>query len=464
LVTGNANGQFDRPGRRVWKAPQPLQFPFLLTAGDVDGDGHLDIWLAQYKAPYFDGNMPTPYYDANDGEPSFLLLNDGLGNFVDTTENAGLAPKRYRRTYSASFIDLDDDGDLDLTVVSDFAGVDLYYNDGHGHFTDLTNTKLSESHLFGMSHCFGDFNKDGKLDLLAIGMNSYVAQRLDNLKLKLDRFPDYGAMRSKMGYGNRMYLSKNDTFVQSLLNDQVARTGWSWGATAFDLDNDGDEDIYVANGHKSRQTVKDYEPQFWCHDIYVANSKPDVVKKLYFQSFGNKHYGRGESYGGYYKNKLFLNENGKSFLEVGYLMGVALEQDSRNVVSDDLDADGRVDLVVTTWNNSPQPHDPTLVVFRNRCENGNNWIGLHLHENGPGTSPLGAKVTLTFAEGKQIRHLVTGDSHRSQHATTVHFGLGKATNVRSVEIRWPNGKTEQITNPTINRYHEVGKRHTRGSK
>src|SRR2546426_12200818 len=127
--------------------------------------------------------LPISYYDANDGNPAYLLLNDGHGNFTDATPAAGLEKKRRRRTYSASFVDLNDDGNLDLLVVSDFAGVDLYRNDGRGHFSDVTREWVAEPHAFGMAHALTDFNADGRLDILMIGMNSPVADRLEHLDL-----------------------------------------------------------------------------------------------------------------------------------------------------------------------------------------------------------------------------------------------------------------------------------------
>ena len=88
--------------------------------------------LGQYKVPYEKGQMPVPYFDANDGYPYHLLLNDGKGNFAAATEQAGLGRKRFRRVYSASLIDLDRDGDLDLIVVSDFHGIDAFENNRRG--------------------------------------------------------------------------------------------------------------------------------------------------------------------------------------------------------------------------------------------------------------------------------------------------------------------------------------------
>jgi enediyne biosynthesis protein E4 len=454
LFAGDSLGRFLQPARRVWPSSEPLLNPFVITAGDIDGDGHLDIWLAQYKLPYVGGQMPTPYYDANDGFPSFLLVNDGHGNFHDATGPVGLAGKRFRRTYSSSFVDLDDDGDLDLVVVSDFAGVDVYRNDGRGHFTDVTDRVFEETHAFGMAQNFGDYDGDGRLDFLMVGMNSFVARRLDHLNLGPSELRDNQDMRSKMSYGNRLCLSRGGKFQQTSLSGQVARSGWSWGATSFDFDNDGDLDIYIVNGHKSRRSVKDYETQFWLHDIYLATSRLDPAIDLYFRARGEKLYGAGQSYGGHEKNRLFMNESGKAFLEVGYLMGVSAEEDCRNVVSDDLDGDGKLDLLLTTFEEWPQKRQG-LHILQNRGTASGNWIGVRLREHGRGYSPVGAKVILDTPAGKQVRQVVTGDSYRSQQANSAHFGLGKETRVNGIEVRWPNGRVQKIPEPAVNRYYTM---------
>src|SRR5205814_10005788 len=101
------------------KLDPPLRDATVMTCGDIDGDGDLDVFIGQYKEPYEGGATPKPFYDANDGNPAFLLLNDGHGRFTDATAQSGLAKKRFRRTYSASFVDLNRDGHLDLVVVRD---------------------------------------------------------------------------------------------------------------------------------------------------------------------------------------------------------------------------------------------------------------------------------------------------------------------------------------------------------
>ncbi len=176
--------------------------------------------------------MPTPFYDANDGAPDALLRNDGNGKFTDITESAGLAPRRNRRTFSATLVDLNDDRHLDLLVTADFAGLDLYHNRGDGTFVDVTETKLGERLGFGMSHTLGDWNDDGQLDLYMVGMSSTTARRLDGLGAARDSHPDYTAKRAPMTFGNRLLLGGGGgKFEQPGYANSAARTGWAWGCT-----------------------------------------------------------------------------------------------------------------------------------------------------------------------------------------------------------------------------------------
>ena len=454
LYQGSPSGTFDQPERLVWPAPSDLKYPMVLTSGDFDRDGDLDVFVGQYKVPYELGAMPTPYYAANDGYPAYLLVNDGRAQLVEATAAAGLTQKRSRRTYSASFVDYDGDGPLDLVVVSDFAGVDLYRNDGLGRFLEVTRAAIADPHAFGMAHVLADFNADNRLDLLMIGMTSPTADRLEQIGLWRQDAQEDRTMRSRMTFGNRLYLGRDvGGFEQTSLSDSIARSGWSWGCSAFDFDNDGWPDVYIANGLESRQSVRDYESEFWLHDAYVGSAREDSAAYLYFQAKFSRTRGRGQSYGGYEKNRLYLNQNGASFFEAGYLLGVGFEQDSRNVVSDDLDGDGRVDLLVTSFEAWPEAKQ-TLRVFKNTVNGGGNWIGFRFRE-GKGVSPVGARVVLRRQGRATVREIVTGDSYRSQHANCVHFGLGAAKRVEAAEIRWPNGQTVTLHEPAVNRYHPI---------
>ena len=417
---------------------------------DYDADGDLDLFIANYKNSYTDGQMASPYYDANDGYPAYLFRNDGNGVFRDITEAAGLGTKRFRRTYSSSFVDLDDDTDMDLIVISDFAGLDLYLNNGQGQFTDVTDTLGRDRHLFGMSHTFGDYDLDGNLDFYVTGMGSTTARRLEGMGLGPDDKPEHNDLRSTMGYGNRMFVRRGDKFSVAAFNDQIAQSGWSWGTSSFDFDNDGDEDIFVANGHISGKSIQDYCTVFWRHDIYTDDSQDNVGRENMFEFVMSPLQDTAISWNGYEHKVLWMNEGGARFTNVAYLLGVAFEYDARAVVTDDLDGDGHVDLLVVEFLWETDNH--TLHVYQNRLPEAGNWIGVRLREGGPGLSTIGTTVTVRTKAGSQMRRFVTGDSFSAQHSSTAHFGLGSQTEVEAIEVRWPNGTTRRIDRPVINQY------------
>ena len=451
LYSGDGSGQFRLPPRPL--APIRFENPQVMTAGDIDGDGDLDLWVGQHKAAYLFGQMPTPYYDANDGFPAFLLLNEGEARFRDVTEQAGLAPLRHRRTYGASFVHLNRDDALDLLVVSDFAGIDAYLNDGSGRFREVTDEFVDQRHNFGMSASFADFDLDGAGDFYVTGMASTTARRLERLGLRRGDMPDVHRMRPIMGYGSRMFVARGDRYVQPDFADQVNRTGWTWGSTAVDFDNDGDRDIYLANGHSSGKSTKDHCWHFWCHDIYTNSSELDPVRDQLFRSVLSGFEDGSESWDGYQKNALLMNQRGKGFERVGFLFGLAHEYDARAVVGDDLDGDGRMDLLVVE--HSRLRGNESLHVYRNELDLSARWIGVEVVGGKPGDSPLGARIRVVTASGVQPGQILTGDSYSAQHAARLHFGLGGQTEVQRIEVRWPDGKMRRLTKPAVNQYHRV---------
>lgn len=452
LFPGTSEGLLASKPLGKSKQGGPLKQPTAFTAGDIDGDGDLDLWVGQYRISYLYGVMPNPYYDANDGFPAYLLLNEGGGRFAPWTPEAGLEKKRNRRSYTGSFVDLDEDRDLDLLVVSDFAGVDVYLNDGKGKFTDVTDTAVDERHLFGMSATFGDYNLDGEIDFYVAGMGSTTARRLEHMGAKRSDDPNVDKMRMTMAYGNRMYVSRSPgKFTQPKFKDQVARTGWTWGTTTLDFDNDGDDDLFVANGHSSGESTKDHCTHFWCHDIYKPLSKPDRAMHEVFQEIHKGYFDKSESWDGYQKSHLLMNTDGQRFHNIAFLMGVADEFDGRAALSDDIDGDGRMDLLVVEdrWRDGQ-----TLHVYRNILENDHRWIGFRLAD-APGRSPIGAQVELQTSAGTQVHVIAAGETIHGQHRPMAHFGLGKSAEVEEVRLYWPNGGEQTLEKPAINRYHAI---------
>lgn len=456
LYRGAGDGSFRAPPERVWAANPRLRYAQVLTAGDIDADGDLDLWLAQYKVPYEGGQMPTPVHNANDGDPSFLLVNNGSGHFADATLAAGLAPLRFRRTYSASWVDLNHDGALDLLVVSDFAGADLHLNDGGGRFSRALDFFVPQAFGFGMGHLLADFNRDGRLDFLMIGMNSPTASRLDKLGLARGG-PQEPRLRAALTHGNRLYLgdSLGRAMLQMDSNPALERTGWSWGAAGIDLDNDGELEIYVANGHETKREVSDYEREFWLSDIHLGRSEPDPLLNAWFARKQKLTRGRGVSYGGHERNRLLLNLPSLGWVDVAHAAGVALGADSRSVVAADLDGDGRQDLVVTTYEVWPIPRQ-TVRIFRNHCVSTNHWLGLELQGGLPPQALHGVAATLQWPDHTEVRALVSGDGYRSQQPSRIHLGLGRRLAPTRVAIQWPGSSGFEFHPTNINQTIGVG--------
>ncbi|MCA9719864.1 MAG: CRTAC1 family protein, partial [Myxococcales bacterium] len=457
LFSGTSKGGFSTEPRVAARMPVPLDTPVALTAGDIDSDGDLDLFVGQYKRPYVHGQMPTPYYDANDGDPAYLLRNDGRGAFTDITDEAGLAAKRRRRTWSASLLDLDDDRKLDLIVVSDFSGLDLYKGDGAGHFTDVTAELVDERASFGMSHTIGDYNLDGFLDLYVVGMSSTTARRLEQLGLGREGHEDIQEMRMKMAYGNRLYDGDARHRLRAgAFAQDVARTGWSWGSTSFDFDRDGDLDIYVVNGHISRETAKDYCTTYWRHDVYTGTSERDAELERFFLDEFQTAISEGVSWNGFEHNKLFVTDPARGFVEAGFPLDVALEDDARATVSEDLDLDGRPDLLVVLAKARAgkvrgESTDERLAVLQNQWSSPNKWVGVRL---GGARSPIGARVTVEVEGAPTQQHrVVTGDSLQSQHAPHKLFGLGPEARVNAIAVEWADGTTTRLERPALDRYH-----------
>ena len=450
LWAGAGNGKFKKPtraatGEAEWRGASAI------AAGDVDGDGDLDVWVANHKPPFVDGQFPLPYFDANDGQPSRLMLNDGAGKFTETA-TPGL--RKLRRTSSTSWVDLDGDGDLDLLNVADFGGLDHYANDGQGKFTDLNGTLGAARYGFGQGHAVGDFNGDGRPDVFMAGVDSTAARRLSQMKLGHKSLPEFLSRRAMMAGGNRLFLgsAKGLVFKQSKTG-MLERTGWAHGVSGADFDLDGDRDLFVATGYSSRRTTEDYDSIYWRHDIYTQNNQPDVALAAHFKGVMGP-VRASLSWHGFQPNALLLNDGKGGWREAGFLLGAGSQRDGRSVVAADFDADGRPDLLVTDrqWEFKTGMNLPRVRLLANHLEPEGGWIGVHLW-GAPGRSAVGAVVTARA--GKKIwRHwVVTGDSWEAQHPFTAHFGLGDVTAVDSLEVRWPDGRVTRLANPPAGKYH-----------
>jgi hypothetical protein len=446
-------GDYLAPPQLLWKPESRIRGGMCMTAGDFNADGLTDLWVGQYKPPYEGGHMPQPFFDSNDGAPFFLLAQQSDGSFRDVTVEAGLSRWRNRRAFGGSFCDLDADGALDLIVISDFAGLDLYWNQGNGTFAIDHESMGSRRLALGMSHCLTDHNRNGFPEIVMTGMNSAAVDRLTHSSSSPDPHSSTAAMRQLVTVGNQWIEFRPDRSVTDFApGGPWQRTGWTWGISRFDFNNDALDDYYITNGHETSPSVIDYESWFWCYDIFFGQSEASPAVDQYFDQAMAGTRGAGFSYGGYELNRLLVGpdpgDNGPNpqLIEIGHFAGLASQLDCRAAVSADLDLDGHIDIVHTTFEFWPTLQQ-RLFIHKNNSGYTNSWVGFHAD---PGLIQPGARFRLLETADRsgsphrqQNKWLVFGESYRSQHPWTVHFGLGQTDPQHEfhLEILNPDGKS-----------------------
>ena len=231
---------------------RPTGDPGSLAAADYDLDGDLDIYVVDYGERFLSDNEssgPVPYHDANNGGENVLLRNDGDCQFVDVTSRVGLDQNNRRWSFAASWEDYDSDGDPDLYVANDFGRNNLYRNDG-GKFTDVAAQAGVEDIAAGMSVSWGDYNQDGKMDL-------YVGNMFSSAGLRIafqDRFQPLAGADVRQEFqrharGNSLFENVGDGTFRDVSETAAVTLGrWAWSSNFVDINNDGREDLLVANG------------------------------------------------------------------------------------------------------------------------------------------------------------------------------------------------------------------------
>ena len=408
------------------------------TAGDVDGDGDLDLYVTAFGA-------------------NQLFRNQGDGTFVDATAAAGVGFASW--SSSAAFADPDRDGDLDLYVAAyvDFAvddnrvcgdekrglrsychpevydGLpDVYYrNRGDGTFEDATAAAGFGDEGKGLGVLFGDFDRDGDPDLyVANDMTpNFLYQNkgdgtfeeiglLAGTALGVQGLPEAGMgvdAADLDGNGlpeifvtnldlqtNALYRNLGRmTFVDGRFTSRLAEPSLlkvGFGTAFADFDQDGDFDLVVANGHI-------------IHNVEL--------------------FGTGTTYR--QRNQLFENGGGGVFREVGS-SGLDGVRAHRALAAGDLDGDGDLDLVITSC-------DEAAEVYENRTDQAGGSLLVDLAAAGRNRFAIGARVTVEAGTARQEREARTASSYLAQSALSLHFGLGAAQAAR-VTVRWPDGTTQ----------------------
>jgi enediyne biosynthesis protein E4 len=420
------------------------------TWGDYDRDGYVDLFVPGYvhydvDHPVIAGERGVPpgacqYRGVNVfcgpvgliGEGDHLFHNNGDGTFTDVSVKAGVADAQGRYGFASIFADLNDDGWLDLAVANDSSANYLYRNRHDGTFEDISYMSgfaLSEEGRAqsSMGIGVGDYNRDGKLDLLVTTFSD------DNKTL----------YRSE-GDGNFTDVSFRAGLGQPTI------PFLSWGAGFLDFDNSGLLGLFIANGH-----------------VYPVADKTDW----------------GTTYA--QRPLLFRNLDGKQFQEVPAATGSGLSTVvcARGAAFGDLFNDGHIAVVLNNMDSSP-------TLLRNAVNNENHWVELQLLTAGPpmknaparriagaerssiaeaNGSPtptrdaIGSKVFLTAGGARQRGDVLSGGSYGSSSDPRVHFGLGSAMKIDKLEIFWSDGLREEVTLPCVDCIVQIveGKRGTK---
>jgi hypothetical protein len=231
------------------------------------------------------------------------------------------------------------------------------------------------------------------------------------------------------------------TFADVSAEVGVCDTGWGWAAKFGDFDNDGWQDLFVVNGLRSAGSDS-YLPVLLPMlttpgiDFSDVNNWPDI---------GNR------SWSGFQKKRFFHNQGDSIFREIGAQAGVNNERDGRGIGVIDIDNDGRLDLVQTNANQAP-------IVYRNVSQGVGNWIELKLIGTKSNRDGIGARVELQAGGLSQIRELDGGNGYSGQSSRRVHFGIGRASRIDHLQVRWPSGHIDVLDVP-INKLSYIGEGH-----
>ena len=468
LNAGDGTFHFKENAFHFANAPQG-SFTAVAVA-DYDLDGLLDVYFCLYS--FYQGlsdyQFPTPFYDAQNGPPNFLFRNRGNGVFEDVTQATGLNKSNNRYTLACSWNDYNQDGHPDLYVVNDFGRKVLYRNNGDGTFTDVSAEMGVENQGEGMSSTWFDYDNDGFDDLYAVNMWEAAGKRVTAQKQFMPTVTNEvrSAYRRDAGGNSLLHHDRHTGKFEDVTDDSSTRVGgWNWSSGAWDIDNDGYQELYVANGFitgPAGEGKRDLSSFYW-RQIVTRSIEAGGRSKGYEEAWStiNEAIRSDYTWSGRQRNNLYLNNGDGSFVESASILGLDCLEDGRAFSLADIDGDGRLEVIVKNRT------APQLRVLHNDLQLASDGIAFSLKGTTCNRDAIGAVVELKTKAGIQRQTVVAGSGFLSQHTKTLFFGLGSTaeshagappTTVAAL-VHWPGGKAEEFNDlPVNNRIHlEQGK-------
>ena len=266
LMSNNGQGRFESAADLAL-SDQHVQS---LSAADYDNDGDLDIYVTVGFADRKTGTNDTPderpspfvYYDANEGGANVLFRNDGVATpdwqFTDVTRETGLDVHNRRHSLAAAWEDYDDDGDQDLYIANDYGQNCLYRNDA-GRFVDVAPAVGVVDYGSGMSVSWSDYDRDGNVDLYIGNMFSSAGNRITRQEaFQRDSDQTVRSIFSRFAKGNTLFRNSGSGSFDEVSPEAAVEMGrWAWSSLFADLNNDGWEDLFVANGYITTEDTGD---------------------------------------------------------------------------------------------------------------------------------------------------------------------------------------------------------------
>jgi tetratricopeptide (TPR) repeat protein/peroxiredoxin len=468
LFLNQGGGKF-RQKANAFQFASPPQGTFTGAAvADYDRDGWLDIYFCLYV--YYQGTdqykYPSPYYDADNGPPNFMMRNHRDGTFRDVTAETGLNQNNTRYSLACGWSDFNRDGWPDIYVVNDFGRKNLYRNNGNGTFTDIAAQAGVEDVGAGMAVCWSDFNNDGAEDLYVANMWTAAGERITMQDIFQQNAPEKTRLLyHKHAMGNSLFrnpLRKGGSFEDKTGAAGVGIGRWAWSSDAWDFDHDGFSDLYIANGMVTgpSRTDEDLNSFFWRQVVAYSPQEPKPSHD-YEQGWSaiNELIRADGTWSGYERNIFYVNNGDGTFSDISGVVGLDFLEDGRAFALADFDHDGRQELFLKNRNG------PQLRILKNVMEPLLPSIAFRLRGTTSNRDAIGAVVTVETERGRQtrslqvrssqvrssqVRSLQAGSGFLSQHSKDVFFGLGAAKGPVRASIRWPSGLVQELRDLPIN--------------